>query len=150
MICALRPAPWKKNGGKNLDGAHAHQREFAELWNPSRKIRDLIARTAFTQLRYSFLLLVATLAGLFVTYLLGVDFLFHSGRSGDGCWRGTAISIMTATYGATVRFLRPPVALGVDFAVRGHVSTAMRRAFRHCVTGSAAAANGKAAPQAPR
>src|SRR5260370_4935016 len=34
------------------------------------EMRDLIARTAFTQLHYSFLLLVGTLAGLFVTCLL--------------------------------------------------------------------------------
>jgi hopene-associated glycosyltransferase HpnB len=44
-------------------------RTFAEL-------RDMIARTAFTQLRYSTLLLVGTLASLLLTYVAPVALLF--------------------------------------------------------------------------
>ncbi len=71
------------------------------------EIRDLIARTAFTQLHYSFLLLIATLAGLFATYLLAWICFFTLDDPG---WllASTAISIMTATYGATVRFYGLP------------------------------------------
>jgi hopene-associated glycosyltransferase HpnB len=71
------------------------------------EIRDLIARTAFTQLHYSFPLLIATLAGLFATYLLAWICFFILDDPG---WllASTAISIMTATYGATVRFYGLP------------------------------------------
>jgi hopene-associated glycosyltransferase HpnB len=82
------------------------------------EIRDLIARTAFTQLRYSFPLLIATLAGLFATYLLAWICFFTLDDPG---WllASTAISIMTATYGATVRFYGLPWlwALTLPFAV---------------------------------
>jgi hypothetical protein len=40
------------------------------------EIRDLIARTAFTQLRYSTLLLLGTLVGILLTYLAPVALLF--------------------------------------------------------------------------
>ena len=71
------------------------------------EIRDLIARTAFTQLHYSFLLLIATLAGLFVTFLLAWICFFILDDPG-WLFASTAISIMTATYGATVRFYGLP------------------------------------------
>ncbi len=41
------------------------------------EIRDLIARTAFTQLRYSSLLLLGTLAGMLLTYIAPVVLAFH-------------------------------------------------------------------------
>jgi hopene-associated glycosyltransferase HpnB len=71
------------------------------------EIRDLIARAAFTQLHYSFLPLIATLIGLFVTYLLAWIAFFTLDDPG---WllASTAISIMTASYGATVRFYGLP------------------------------------------
>jgi len=103
--CALARAV-KKNGGRiwmGLTRTSVSLRSYGTF----AEIRDLIARTAFTQLRYSFLLLVATLAGLFVTYLLGWIFFFTLDDPG---WllASTAISIMTATYGATVRFYGLP------------------------------------------
>jgi hopene-associated glycosyltransferase HpnB len=103
--CALARAV-KKNGGRiwmGLTRASVSLRSYGTF----AEIRDLIARTAFTQLRYSFLLLVATLAGLFVTYLLAWICFFTLDEPG---WllASTAISIMTATYGATVRFYGLP------------------------------------------
>jgi hopene-associated glycosyltransferase HpnB len=99
--CALARAV-KKSGGKIWMGVTRASvslrsyRTFAE-------IRDLIARTAFTQLHYSLLLLIATLIGLFATYLLAWIAFFTLDDPG---WllASTAISMMTATYGATVRF----------------------------------------------
>ena len=69
------------------------------------EIQDLIARTAFTQLSYSGLLLAGTLLGMFVTYLLPVIFTF-SGR--PVAWRlGLAAwALMAITYLPTVRFYR--------------------------------------------
>jgi hopene-associated glycosyltransferase HpnB len=103
--CALARAV-KKNGGKiwmGLTRTSVSLRSYGTF----AEIRDLIARTAFTQLRYSFLLLVATLAGLFVTYLLAWIFFFTLDEPG---WllASTAISIMTVTYGVTVRFYGLP------------------------------------------
>lgn len=103
--CALARAV-KKSGGKiwmGLTRLSVSLRSYGTF----AEIRDLIARTAFTQLHYSFLLLVATLAGLFVTYLLAWIFFFTLDDPG---WllASTAISIMTATYGATVRFYGLP------------------------------------------
>ena len=40
------------------------------------EIRDMIARTAFTQLHYSALLLIGTLLGLAITYLAPIALLF--------------------------------------------------------------------------
>ncbi len=92
----------KRSGGRiwmGLTRASVSLRSYGSL----AEIRDLIARTAFTQLRYSFLLLIATLAGLFVTYLLPWISFF---AGDDPAWflAGTAISLMAVTYGVTVRF----------------------------------------------
>ncbi len=99
--CALARAV-KKSGGTiwmGLTRASVSLRSYGTF----AEIRDLIARTAFTQLHFSFLLLIATLAGLFVTYVLAWIAFFTLDDPG---WllASTAISMMTATYGATVRF----------------------------------------------
>src|SRR6266436_4277147 len=64
---------------------------------------DLIDRTAFTQLRYSSLLLVATLLGLFVTYWLPW-ILFFAGEDPAWLLGSTAASLMTVTFLFTVKF----------------------------------------------
>jgi hopene-associated glycosyltransferase HpnB len=69
------------------------------------EIQDLIARTAFTQLRYSWLALAGTLVGMLVTYLLPVIFTFSARpmvwRLGLAAW-----VLMAITYLPTVRFYR--------------------------------------------
>jgi hopene-associated glycosyltransferase HpnB len=69
------------------------------------EIRDLIARTAFTQLAYSSLLLVGTIAGMLLTYVVPVIFSFHTQPF---IWRISlaAWALMTLTYLPTVRFYR--------------------------------------------
>ena len=103
--CALARAV-KRRGGKiwmGLTRASVSLRSYGTF----AEIRDLIARTAFTQLHYSFLLLIVSLIGLFATYLLPWIAFFILDDPG---WllASTAISIMTATYGATVRFYGLP------------------------------------------
>jgi len=103
--CALARAV-KNSGGKiwmGLTRASISLRSYGTF----AEMRDLIARTAFTQLRYSFPLLIATMLGLFVTYLLAWIAFFTLDDPG---WllASTAISIMTATYGVTVRFYGLP------------------------------------------
>jgi hopene-associated glycosyltransferase HpnB len=67
------------------------------------EIRDLIARTAFTQLRYSTLLLVGTLLGMTLTYLAPVALTFVPDVTarvlGFMAW-----ALMTASFVPTVRF----------------------------------------------
>jgi hopene-associated glycosyltransferase HpnB len=69
------------------------------------EIQDLIARTAFTQLGYSWLVLAGTLLGMTVTYLLPVIFTFSAQpvvwRLGLAAW-----GLMAITYLPTVRFYR--------------------------------------------
>jgi hopene-associated glycosyltransferase HpnB len=103
--CALARTV-KKNGGRIWMGLTRTSLSLRS-YGTFAEIRDLIARTAFTQLRYSFLLLIATLAGLFVTYVLAWIFFFTLDDPG---WllASTAISIMTVTYGATVHFYGLP------------------------------------------
>jgi hopene-associated glycosyltransferase HpnB len=73
-------------------------RTFAE-------IRDLIARTAFTQLSYSTLLLAGTLAGLFLTYLAPITLLFAHHRAPRIIALATWL-LMSLTFLPTVRFYR--------------------------------------------
>jgi hypothetical protein len=69
------------------------------------EIRDMIARAAFTQLRYSALLLLGTLAGLFLTYVAPVALVLAQSRAprilGLIIWL-----LMSFTFLPTVRFYR--------------------------------------------
>jgi hopene-associated glycosyltransferase HpnB len=69
------------------------------------EIRDLIARTAFTQLGYSNLALIGTLLGMLLTYVVPVVFTFSAqataSRLGLAAW-----ALMAVTYLPTVRFYR--------------------------------------------
>jgi hopene-associated glycosyltransferase HpnB len=99
--CALARAV-KKTGGKiwmGLTRASVSLREYRSL----AEIRDMIARTAFAQLRHSFFLLVAALAGLFATFWLAW-ILFLTGNDPAWIMASTAISIMTTTFLLTVSF----------------------------------------------
>jgi hopene-associated glycosyltransferase HpnB len=103
--CALARAV-KKNGGRIWMGVTRRSVSFRSYWSFA-EIRNMIARTAFTQLHYSILFLVMALAGLFVTFLLPW-FSFLSGE--DPAWflASTAICLMTVTFGVTVRFYSLP------------------------------------------
>jgi hopene-associated glycosyltransferase HpnB len=99
--CALARAV-KKSGGKiwmGLTRASVSLRSYGSF----SEIRDLIARTAFTQLRYSFFLLIATLIALFVTYIVPLISFF---QGEDPAWflAATAICLMAVSFGVTVRF----------------------------------------------
>jgi hopene-associated glycosyltransferase HpnB len=103
--CALARAV-KKSRGKiwmGLTRASMSLRGYGTF----AEIRNMIARTAFTQLHYSLSFLLVALAGLFVTFLLPW-FSFLSGE--DPAWflASTAICLMTVTFGVTVRFYSLP------------------------------------------
>ncbi len=99
--CALARAV--KRGGRKIWLGLTRASVSLRGYGSFGEIRDLIARTAFTQLRYSFLLLLATLAGLFVTYLLPwVLFFAYPGEA----WLlvDTTVALMAASFALTVRF----------------------------------------------
>jgi hopene-associated glycosyltransferase HpnB len=113
--CAIARAV-KRSGGKiwmGLTRASVSLRSYGNF----PELRDLIARTAFTQLHYSLFLLIGTLLGLFATYLLPwISFL----TAEDPAWilGSTAISLMTVTFLLTVKFynLSPAWVLTLPFA----------------------------------
>lgn len=69
------------------------------------EIRDLIARTAYTQLEYSSLLLLGTILGMILTYLVPVALSFHPAPH---VWRTAlaAWALMIITFLPTLRFYR--------------------------------------------
>jgi len=101
--CALAKAV-KMSGGKVWLGL---TRKSASLraYTSFGQIRDLIARTAFTQLRYSALLLAGTLAGMLLTYVAPVVLLFAQDSTartlGFASWL-----LMSFSFLPTVRFYR--------------------------------------------
>ncbi len=99
--CALARAV-KRSGGKiwmGLTRASMSLRSYGSF----AEIRDLIARTAFTQLRYSLLLLLVTLTGLCATYLL--PWVLFFAYPGEAWWFvDTTIALMAASFAVTVRF----------------------------------------------
>ena len=99
--CAMAKAV-KQSGGKIRLGLTRSSVSLRD-YNSFGGIRDLIARVAFTQLRYSFLVLLGALAGLFVTYLL--PWLLFFAFPGEA-WLAvdTTIAMMAATFAVTVKF----------------------------------------------
>ncbi len=124
--CALARAV-KKGGGKIWMGL-TRKSVSVRGYGSFAEIRNMIARTAFTQLHYSFVLLLAVLAALFVTFLLPW-FSFLAGE--DPAWflASTAICLMTVTFGVTVRFYSVPWPWALALPI-----TAMYYGYATCVS----------------
>jgi len=101
--CALAKAV-KLSGGRVWMGLTRNSVSL-RTYGTFGEVRDLIARTAFTQLRYSVALLAGTLLGMFLTYVAPVLLLFaHDSTSqalGFAAWL-----LMTLSFLPTVRFYR--------------------------------------------
>ena len=99
--CALARAV-KRSGGTIWMGLTRKSVSLRE-YTAFAEIRDLIARTAFTQLGYSPLVLLGTLLGMLLTYVAPVVFTFSARPE---VWRLSlaAWAMMTFTYLPTVRF----------------------------------------------
>jgi hopene-associated glycosyltransferase HpnB len=108
--CALARAV-KNTGGRLWMGVTRTSMSLRE-YKTFAEIRDLIARTAFTQLHYSTLLLIATLLGLFVTYWLPW-ILFFAGEDPAWLLGSTAASLMTVTFLFAVKFYNRSVILAL-------------------------------------
>jgi hopene-associated glycosyltransferase HpnB len=120
--CALARAV-KRMGGRVWMGL-TRKSASLRIYDTFSEIQDLIARTAFTQLHYSPLFLLGTLAGMSLTYVAPVLLLFaqHSTARILGC---TAWLLMSFSFLPTVRFyglsplwapLLPLVALFYSYA----------------------------------
>jgi hopene-associated glycosyltransferase HpnB len=101
--CALASAV-KRSGGRlwmGLTRASVSLRAYTTF----AEIRDMIARTAFTQLRYSPLLLLGTLAAMFLTYLAPIALLVAHQPAAQILGACTWL-LMSRLYLPTIRFYR--------------------------------------------
>jgi len=94
----------------------------------------MISRTAFAQLRHSYLLLAVTLLGLFLTYLLPVVLLF----SGDVllvCLGLAAVLLMSLCYLPMVRFhgLSPLVSLSLPLIAVFYMGAVMHSVVQYAL-----------------
>ena len=101
--CAIAAAV-KKSGGRLWMGVTRRSLSMRS-YNSFAEIRDMIARTAYTQLKYSPLLLALTLLALLVTYLAPIALLFN------GAWHIRVAAIvatilMLTTFLPATRFYR--------------------------------------------
>jgi hopene-associated glycosyltransferase HpnB len=100
--CALSRAV-KRTGGPIWMGVTRASRSLRA--NTFAEIRDMIARTAFTQLRYSAALLIGTLAALLLTYIVPVALVFPH-QAAARSLALTAWLLMSLLFLPTVRFYR--------------------------------------------
>jgi len=101
--CALARAV-KRRGGKIWMGvtrASVSLRSYGAFG----EIRDMIARTAFTQLRYSWLALAVTLLGMLVTYAVPVALAFSGSTFAAACGIAAWV-LMTMSFIPTLWFYR--------------------------------------------
>ena len=107
--CALAGAV--KRGGGRLRMGLTRASISLRAYSTFGEIRDLIARTAFTHLRYSPLLLLGTLAAMFLTYLAPAAILFAFAHQPAAQILGASIwLLMSLLYLPTIRFYRLPPA----------------------------------------
>jgi hopene-associated glycosyltransferase HpnB len=99
--CALAKAI-KRSGGRvwlGLAGASSSIRPYESV----RELRRMIERTAFNQLNHSTLLLIGTVVGLLLTFVLPVALLF-SGSPAATALATAAIVLMLASYVSMVLY----------------------------------------------
>ena len=101
--CALAQAV-KRTGGKIWMGL-TRRSVSLRTYNTFSEIRDMIARTAFTQLRYSPALLLATVAGMLLTYIAPVALLFARNPTTQ-IFAACSWALMSLLYLPTLRFYR--------------------------------------------
>ena len=99
--CALARAV--KRGGGRLWMGLTRKSVSLRSYETFGEIRDLIARTAYTQLHYSAVLLLGTVIGMLLTYLVPVVLAFHAQPL---VWRVSLAAwlLMIITYLPTLRF----------------------------------------------
>ena len=99
--CALARAV--KDAGGRISLELARDSSSLRSYASFAEIGAMISRTAFAQLRHSYLLLAATLVGLFLTYLLPAGLIF-TGHGFLLCTGLAALLLMSLCYLPMVRF----------------------------------------------
>ena len=128
--CALARAV-KRTGGRVWLGLARETRSTREYASPG-EIRDMIARTAYTQLRYSPLLLAGTIAGMAIIYLappaLAIAARGTAQLLGIGAWLLMSMSFLPA-----VRYYRKPMILSLQLplAAAFYVESTLASAARY-------------------
>lgn len=128
--CALARAVKGSGGSIRLDLTHDTKSirpypSIASIWN-------MIARSAFTQLRYSPALLAGTVLGMAAAYLAPPVLLLFGG--GSAAWLGGAgWLLMTAAYAPMVRFYRlsPAWAASLPVTALIYLGATIASAWRH-------------------
>ncbi|AFY72588.1 hopene-associated glycosyltransferase HpnB [Synechococcus sp. PCC 7502] len=132
--CALAQAV-KSTGGKiwlGLSDTTCSLRPYPNL----QTIWDMVARTAYTQLNYSPLLLIGTLIGMGIIYILpplGLVLGLLLGQNYVTIASGLTLTIMTISYIPTIRFYRCPWWLSLCLPAIAFLYTLMTMdsAWRH-------------------
>jgi hopene-associated glycosyltransferase HpnB len=128
--CALARAV-KRTGGKVLLGL-THSSVSLREYGSFREIGHMIARTAFNQLNHSAALLVVSVAGLAITYLVPVGALFSGNRAASVAGAMACLS-MACAYFPTVRFfgLNPAWALTLPAAASFYMGATVVSAIQY-------------------
>jgi hopene-associated glycosyltransferase HpnB len=128
--CALARAV-KESGGR-LSLRLAADTSSLRRYRSSAEIGAMVSRTAFAQLRHSYLLLAATLVGLFLTYLLPVALLLTGESRAVGLGL-LALLLMSLCYLPMVRFygLAPPWSLCLPLIALFYCGATIHSALRY-------------------
>lgn len=121
----------KKSGGRLWLGV-THKSASLRGYEHFGAVRDMIARTAFTQLGYSSPQLLLTLAGLLVVYIVPVALVFSGDRTVSGLGFAAWV-LQAATFLPFVRFfgLTTAWALSLPLAAIFYGYATWLSAFRH-------------------
>jgi hopene-associated glycosyltransferase HpnB len=99
-----------------------------------REIEHMISRTAFNQLRHSYLLLAATELGLFLTYLLP-PLMLLSAHAVSIALGAVALALMGVAYAPMLRFygLSPLWGLGLPAVALFYGAATVHSAWQYCL-----------------
>lgn len=128
--CALARAV-KQSGGKVWLGASADTHSVRP-YNSFAEIERMIARTAFNQLRHSGFLLLGTVAGMLLVYILPLALLV-SGSAKLATVGAAALTLMWVSYLPMVRFygLNPLWALTLPLSAAFYSAASIHSAVNY-------------------
>lgn len=129
--CSLA-ARVKGNGGRLWLGASATTRSIRP-YEGFAGIGRMISRSAFNQLRHSNILLLLSMAGMAVTYLLPPALVFFAHRIAPAALGGTAWLLMVLSYLPVLRLYRlnPLWALALPLAALFYVGATFHSAWKY-------------------
>jgi hopene-associated glycosyltransferase HpnB len=128
--CALAKAV-KRSGGSVWLGLTPDTRSD-RAYGSFVEIERMIARTAFNQLRHSALLLIGSILGMFLSYLLPL-ILILSGNRTAAALGATTLLLMAVAYVPMVRFygLNPAWALTLPLSACFYMAATIHSAFKY-------------------